>query len=192
MPTLWIEQIYASPLYRVHLKNPTYDGVITGYLTSQLSITTESEWSALMDNPLEKISKVLQVSPLGRSSQTWAFTKQAWGGAEPVTLSFNLGFLAVRNAEKEVLLPAKSLLKWPLSPNRSSPMKLPVSINSSGCSIQHQSFFINQLLPNSVEVNWSHTFSKDGFPVQAEVSLSFKTMTAISAEDIENWFNRTA
>ena len=189
MPTLWIEQIYASPLYRLDMHHPIH-GHVRGMLTSQINISTESDWASLADQPMESLSKIAQPI-IGRSTQTFLFTTQAWMGTEPLMLSFTLSFLAYTpgKARNQVMDPARNLLKWNLPPDRSSPMKLPVPIGGDCCTIRHQRFTINNLLPRTVEVNFAHTYTKDGFPIKAEVSITFKTKQAVSAKEIDNWFH---
>jgi hypothetical protein len=187
MPSLWIEQFYKSPLYRLTLHHPIH-GKVEAFLNSQIAISTESEWSSMIDNPLDNFSKLTQ--PItGRSTQAFIFTTQAWQGTEPIMLSLNVSFLAINDARKEVFAPATGLLKWPLPPDRSTPMKLPVPIGGDCCILYHQRFTIPNLLPTTVEVNFAHTYTKDGFPVRADVSIALKTKQAISAKEIDNWFH---
>ena len=130
-----LEDFLGSPLYQCELIHPERENVI-GWLNKPISLSTQSDWSAMAEFP--SVSKGLYAMQYatGRTSLTWIGTSQAWQGTQPVNVSIGLTFVALENAYEEVHLKCRDLLGWPLPLDRAQwPLiKTPISLEMPGVS----------------------------------------------------------
>lgn len=187
MPTLWLDSFQASDYYRIILKHPKREDII-GYLTSDLSISTEAQWSNFAETPFSGFNQKLGVT--GKTTIPWSFTTQTYQGTEPLDISFSLGFISKNNGKTDVVEPMTSLSCWPLPDVSAALLEGPVAPWGKCCSVIGKYFSIlDFLLPRNASLTYSSTIGKDGYPVSGTVELTFVTVKAVTVEIMEGWFN---
>lgn len=189
---LWLKQFMTNLDYRVDLTHAYQDPVYC-WLTSPIVLTTRSDWASMVTQPFADKSGIAQMT-IGKSSLIWLATEEAWTGTQPISLQLSVAFLALEDAFLEVVKPTKTLLKYPLPPDRTDPIKPPVKmIPGIGCSVYiGMKMYIpkTDLYPVDAQVTYSMVKDLDGHPIRADAVVSFKTPHAMSAVDIEAWFIR--
>lgn len=190
MTTLWLDSFYASALYKVKIISPVH-GSATGYLTSDVSLTTAANWSAMTDQgDITGVSGMKMFSALvGKTALINMFTYQAYQGSEPIDMNFTFTFIAVTDAKKDVLDKCTLLGKFPLSATASGNLLQPPAFKDNWCSIETNYMKIVQwLVPTSCTVTYSSTLSKSGYPIRGDAAMGFKTKKSITAPDWQGWF----
>jgi len=187
---LWLKQFMDNMDYRVDLTHAYQDDIYC-YLTSPVVLMTQSGWGTMVESPFKEWSGIMQMTT-GRSTQVWLATEQAWTGTEPIAIQLTMAFIALENAWEEVVKPSKTLLKYPLPPDRTDPIKPPAKMPEKiGCSIFiGLNMFIPEtdLVPVDAQVTYSQVKDNTGYPIRADATASFKTPRAMSAVDLEQWF----
>jgi len=193
---LKIEKFKGSYLYRCRIFRGSDERfrINEAWLTQPIRIGTRSEWSAASESSNVGLPGYLLQRAKGITTQTWFNTYQAWQGSQPLDISFSFTFIAVNDAAKEVMEPTRKILGWPLSPTRDTPMKTPFPIEApgSGRGMTVRAglhFTMDQLLPVSSDVTYGQVYDKKGYPTKADVELQFTTMSAMSAKDVDEWFD---
>ena len=187
---LWLKQFMDNLDYRVDLTHAYQDDIYC-YLTAPIVLMTRSGWGTMVESPFKEQSGIMQMTT-GRSTQVWLATEQAWTGTEPITVQLTMAFIALDNAFEEVVKPTKTLLKYPLPPDRTDPIKPPAKMKEGiGCSIYAgMKMYIPEtdLYPVDAQVTYSMVKDKSGYPIRADATASFTTPHAMSAVDLEQWF----
>jgi hypothetical protein len=187
---LWIKQFYNNMDYRVDMTH-AYQPTVYGYLTAPLVLSTRSGWSTMVESPFKEWSGVAQMTT-GRSTQVWLATEEAWTGTEPISIQLTMAFIALENTKSEVVEPTLNLLKYPLPPDRTDPIKPPAKMpQKKGCSLFiGLSMYIPEtdLVPVDAQVTYSTVKDHAGYPIRADATVSFKTPRAMSAVDLGGWF----
>jgi len=191
---LWIEQFRKNLNYRVDLIPPAGRSdleIIYAHLTAPIILDTKSNWGTFVETPFKEWSPIMQVMT-GRSTQVWLATEQAWMGTEPITFQLQFALLAVDDAEREVLQPSQNLLMWTLPKDRTDPIEPPVPQlhlkRGASLWIGYNIFIQEALLPQSVQVSYSTVMDPHGYPIRADITMGFVTMSAVSAVELSNWF----
>jgi len=199
MPTLWIDRFKASDFYTVTLKhgtNPLLDILPSdgALLLQPIAIQTASEWGPTTGQPGDSMLGKLVTKFTPISGFNWFSTQLSYSGTAPLTINLNIGFLAVRDARSEVVIPATKLMQWPLPPENGGPggqMQPPVEplkINSC-CSVITKFFGAGPVfVPIDTNVEFSHTYDSKGAPISAQVALQLQTRQAMSANEVARWF----
>lgn len=193
MASLWISSFYASGLYKVYIDAPAH-GVsnLIAYQTADFSITTSANWTASSDQldvTNSKWAKYASVAT-GKTALINMFTYQAYQGTEPMDITFQFAFLGVTDAKSEVVDKCTTLGKIPLSPTASGILVEAPAYEGKWCSVWTNYMKITEwLVPTSTTITYSSTLSKAGYPVKADVSMSFRTKKAVTAPDFTGWFS---
>jgi len=184
-----LDKFYASGKYKVTMNHPTY-GVTKGYLSSQLKVNTSSSWTSLGDSLAKgSIGDTIFQFGFGRSMTVGAATHQKWDGQEEIMISFSISYVAVKDAKSEVVDKVADLLRWPLSKEIGIFMKTPLDIKGGEyCTISSSFFIIKDVLPVSVDPEFSQALSPTGHPIYANVGLSFKSIRALTGPEVKKWF----
>ena len=190
-----LEEFFNSPLYRCELIHPERKNV-TGYLNKPISLSTQSDWSAMAEFPSVSRGLYTMQAASGRTAMTWIGTSQAWQGTQPVNVSIGLTFVAIENSWEEVHEPCMRLLGWPLPEDKAqwpvikTPLWLGLPGESGGYihALIGDHLIIDSLLPQSVTIDHDKVMDKGGIPVKAEVTIDFVTSCAMAATDIERWY----
>ena len=105
-------------------------------------------------------------------------------------ITFQFAFLGVTDAKSEVVDKCTTLGKIPLSPKTNGMLIESPAYEGKWCSVWTNYMKITQwLVPTSTTITYSSTLSKAGYPVKADVSMSFKTKRAVTAPDFVGWFS---
>ena len=187
MTQLWFDTFYASDYYAVTLTHPVH-GVHLAYMTSDMQINTDANWSTMTDQPLDSLSKF--PAAMGKTMLIDQITYQSYQGTEPLMLTFNFAYIAVRNAAIEVLAKSRNLGRWPLPINADSGVLTPPVASMKRCCDVETKYLsiIDWLLPVSCNITYSSALDKTGYPVKADVSMVFKTKKVVLVEDFMSWF----
>lgn len=190
MASLWLDSFYGSALYKVHIMSPIH-GDVTGYLTSDVSLTTNAQWSAMTDQAdvaSSTAGKAFSVM-VGKTALINLFTYQAYQGSEPIDMNFTFTFVATTDALTEVVQPCTTLGKFPLSATANGTLLEPPAYKDKWCSIKTNYMqIVDWLVPVSCTITYSSTLSKAGYPIKGEAAMGFKTKKAITAPDWKGWF----
>jgi len=189
---LWLKQFMDNVDYRVDLTHAYFPGeTLFCYLTSPVILTTRSDWGPMATQPFADKSGIAQMT-VGKSSLVWLATEQAWTGTQPISFSLSVAFIALENAFDEVVEPSRTLLKYPLPPDITDPIKPPAKVKEGiGCSIFiGTNIYIPEtdLYPVDAQVTFSMVKDKTGNPIRSDAVVSFVTQRAMSADDIDVWF----
>lgn len=191
---LYIDEFFASDPYKIKIYLP-YQGVIEGWLTSPIEFSTQSSWTDFAHQPFQGSGLTSQVggavaSSGGFSTTMGAFTFQKWEGTQPVHLSFEVGYVGVRDTYSEVVLPMINLAVGPLPPEYGNPLIPPANIMEGIWSwIETQWMFVDELLPVSATPRFDHTYDALGMrPISGKVALEFQTTRAMDKQTIIGWF----
>lgn len=189
-----LEKFKNSDTYQIRLIHPNASigqgGVVIGWLAAPIVVATASSWSNAAEQRFAggKIDAAMQWAT-GRSLTSGAFTYQKWQGPQPVNVSFELAYVATRNAFDEVVKPVRELMKFPLPPEFSAALlKPPVDPFGEVCFASAKWFIIPDLLPESTQPQFSHVLSRTGHPTSATVTVSFLSKRAVTVKDVEGWF----
>lgn len=188
MPDLWFDSFYASDFYKVNLYHPVFLEDYA-YQTTEMAINTAATYSSPTGQPGEGVVNNA-ASVFGKSAIIDAFTTQTWQGTEPIDLTFNFALIGIRNSAYEVVQKARNLARWPL-PIKAEAFTLvpPVDSTSRCCDVETKYLYIHDcLLPVSVNITFSSTLDKTGYPVRADVIMNFRTHKAVLVEDFMSWF----
>jgi len=145
------------------------------WLIAPIQISTTSSWSALSDQQSMGGFPQMTAHLAGRSTLISLFTKQMWMGSEVVNVQFEVGFVALMDAFEEVVKPVREMLKFPLPETLDNPLIPPANamLSSADRFTVHGKYFrIPDLLPVTVQPQFSKVMAEDGHPISATVSLT--------------------
>ena len=205
-----------SNLYRVRIisrsnKIPT----VRGWLPEEFSFSVESEWEPLFPSGgIPGLTGIVgtAISSGGYTTKTINATSQAWSGSSPIEFSLPIDFVAVRDAQKEVVTPVKNLMKLalpgeldafdefgignvfldppgPVITDAYSAYRDRVGTRGDNIALRIGNFIIfKDVIITNVSANWVGKLSPEGLPMQAQAEVTIRTYTMISKEQLEEAF----
>lgn len=184
-----LDQFYNSDIYRVRFVGPY--GNATSWMIAPIQLSTTSTWASMADaQSMGGIPEAGIQKFTGRSTGVSYFAIQNWMGSEIITITFEVGFVALRNAFNEVVVPVREMLKFPLPPTLENPLTPPANafVKDKTFTVIGKYFEIDDLLPVTVQPQFSKVHSDTGHPISATVGLTFQTARTKSQQDIHVWW----
>ena len=203
-----------SELYRVKIRSRTLDAPIRGWLPEEFSFGVESEWEPLFPSAVGGGGGFLGnlnllATATGNTLKTASQTSQAWAGSSPVEFSLPIDFVAVSDANKEVVTPIKNLMSLALPgthqdrggllldpPGPIFAETIPIdefrsisSFRGDKITLKIGKFIMfTNVIISSVSANWMGKLSPEGEPMQAQAEVTIRTYTMLTKEELERAF----
>jgi len=176
--------------YKVTFFNSATGETEEGWLTAPPQITFQSSWTSIAEFPARgSVADAVYQATRGRSFTVGFFTFQKWEGEEPLNITFELGYVAIKDAFTEVVKPVITISKWCLTEKFSlGTLKPPLNPITEEIRVVGKYFEIGELLPESATIDWGQSIARDGHPTSAKLSFVCKTKRAVDQLDVMMWF----
>ena len=182
------------------LQNPDGVNEIIALLDRPFSMSSSSDWKALVGTSTQ-LDEILQAVSKNQISGVSVYSaRRIWTGSDPLSLNLNLKFYAVNNSYNEVLSPCIRLQRMALpsyTPGNLSLLTPPgpspynwtaaTASNTTGDYIQiYIAGFLlfDPVIIKRVTVEFENKYDINGYPMGANVQVEFQTYQVMSKADI--------
>lgn len=164
---------------------------VTGYLSNETTIELSQLWNSPFEGDtagnaggFDKASSVGQTQTQMTTKTLWN-SKMVWEGAEAITFTLPLGFIAYSDAKIEVNDPIQYLLQMSspelkdMAPTGAIPLKVKLNVGRR---------IVADVYIKNVSYNESAPKTKDGYFTENEITLTLSLDGSINASQIKNHF----
>lgn len=173
----------ANPDYVVRIYDASMGVDIVADMPEQFNFAVASEFQARAPvTGSEGTAADTILKGFDKSLQFKSLTQQVWVSTSPVEIPLSLIFDAESSAREEVWVPGTLLEAMALPKGSGDLVMAPSSGGSTSVTIGRK-----LLIPNTIVVSVSSTYdariAADGYPIAAQVEITLRTHTILSAED---------